>query len=579
MIELLSGNQAVARGAFEAGVSVAAAYPGTPSTEILENIARYKEIYAEWSVNEKIAFEVAYGAAIGGKRALAAMKHVGVNVAADALMTASYTGVNAGFVLVSADDPGMHSSQNEQDNRYFAKFAKIPMLEPSDSRESRDYIRLALEISEQFDTPVMLRMSTRVCHGKGLVTFNEPLDNPAKKYTKDPQKYVMIPANARKRHVIVEERRHRLLQFAETFSENKIEMGKGPIGIISSGISYQYAREVFPDASFFKLGMTYPLPLLKIKQFAEQFETVYCIEELEPFLQEQLAAAGIMVIGKERLPQMGELSPQILRETLLAQPAARSSQTELPPRPPVMCPGCPHRPVFYVLKKLQTIISGDIGCYTLSTLPPLNTMDTCLCMGSSIGLAQGLVRSMDDKRQKRIVSVLGDSTFIHAGLPSLVNAVYNSADITVVILDNRITAMTGHQDNPGSGITLQGNAVQLFDFEAVARAVGVQFVRTVDPVKIEELKNVLTEAIDFPGPAVVITHRACVLVEREQFPGPMEVNSELCEACKICLTIGCPAMSSDQDAVRIDPDLCFGCALCEQICPETSIARRKESGE
>lgn len=574
MKQLYSGNEAVSRGAWEAGAEIAAAYPGTPSTEILENIAKYKEIYAEWSVNEKVAFEVAFGAAVAGKRSLAAMKHVGVNVAADALMTAAYTGVNAGFVLVTADDPGMHSSQNEQDNRYMAKFAQIPMLEPADSQEAKDFVRLAFEISEKYDTPVMLRMTTRVCHGKGLVETGERITIPDRDYVKDPQKYVMIPANARKRHIFVEQRNKQLAEFSEQFSGNVEITGDTSIGIVTSGISYQYAREALPKAAIFKIGMTNPLPINKIKAFAARVKKLLVIEELEPFIEEQLRAAGFKVSGKDILPRQGEYSPELLCEIVTGVKAmpVETGSAPLPARPPVMCAGCPHRAVFHVLKKMNVVVSGDIGCYTLSTLPPLNTMDTVVCMGSSIGMAQGMVRALDGKKSKRVVSVLGDSTFIHSGIPSLVNAVYNRANITIIILDNRITAMTGHQQNPGTGVTLQGQPVHEFDFVAMAQAAGVSFVQIVDPIDIEETKTAISRALEHEGPSVVIARRPCVLIDRHQYDGPMQINPDRCKVCKICLRIGCPAISMVKETIRIDASVCFGCSLCRQVCPHDAIS-------
>ena len=577
MKTILSGNAAVARGAYEAGVEVAAAYPGTPSTEILEYTATYEEIYAEWSVNEKVAFEVAFGGSLGGKRALAAMKHVGVNVASDALMTASYTGVNAGLVVVSADDPGMHSSQNEQDNRYYARMAKITMLEPSDSQEARDFTVLAFELSERFDTPVMLRMTTRVCHGKGAVEQAERQPVPQREYMKNPQKTVMIPAYARLRHRFIEERRGRLEAFAETFAHNRVEMGDPAVGIVSSGVAYQYAREVMPDASFFKLGMTYPLPMVALKDFASKVKRLIVIEELEPFLEEQLRAAGLKVTGKDVLPRVGEFSPELLRSYLVEAdgkaPAAQA--TDLPARPPVMCPGCPHRGPFSVLKKLRATVSGDIGCYTLSVLPPLETMDTCVCMGASIGVAQGLKRSLTGRQAERTVAVLGDSTFIHSGIPSLVNAVYNGTNITVLILDNRTTAMTGHQDNPGTGRTLKGQPAPELDFEGLARAIGVGHVQTVDPIDLEAMERAVREALAADRPSVIVAKRACVLVDRDQFTtGAMEVDPERCGLCKLCIRLGCPAISLGEDTVSIDPNLCIGCELCAQVCQSDAISER-----
>ncbi|MBT4498969.1 MAG: indolepyruvate ferredoxin oxidoreductase subunit alpha [Gemmatimonadetes bacterium] len=574
MKTILSGNGAVARGVYEAGVEVAAAYPGTPSTEILEEIAaNYSEIYAEWSVNEKVAFEVAFGASLGGKRALATMKHVGVNVAADALMTAAYTGVNGGMVLVSADDPGMHSSQNEQDNRYFARMAKIPMLEPSDSQESKDFAAFGFELSERFDTPVMLRMTTRICHGRSIVELGERKAGPELTYKKNPQKYVMIPAYARMRHEFVEKRRLELETFAEEFPGNRIEMGDPSIGIISSGVAYQYAREAFPEVSFLKLGFSNPLPLKLIREFAGKVEKLYVVEELEPFIEEQLRAVGLEVHGKDLLPRTGELSPEIIRQSLgkgNGKPAA-TDLGDLPRRPPVLCPGCPHRGLFHALKKARATVTGDIGCYTLSALPPLEMMDTCVCMGASIGVAQGLVRTIGGRQKDRIVAVLGDSTFIHSGIPSLVNAVYNKANITVVIADNRTTAMTGQQENPGTGQTLQGETVPELDFEGLSRSIGVTHVTTVDPLEVEACEKVIREALAHSGPSVVVARRACIFVDRDQWAAPLDVDSAACDNCKRCIRIGCPAISMDDVSAHVDQHLCLGCELCADICPQDAF--------
>ncbi len=576
MKEFLSGNEAVARGAWEAGVTVAAAYPGTPSTEIMATVATYKEMYAEWSVNEKVSFEVAYGAALSGRRALASMKHVGVNVASDALMTASYTGVNAGFVFISADDPGMHSSQNEQDNRIFGRFAQIPVLEPSDSSEAKEFTKLAYQISEEFDTPVMIRMTTRLCHGKGVVEFADRNVPEPKKYKKDPQKFVMVPGHARGRVVVVKHRTDKLREFSESVGINRVETGEPNIGIITSGIPYQYAKEAVPHASFLKLGMSNPLPMKLIEKFIAEHDTVYVVEELKPHLEEQIKAAGLEVIGKDMFPEIGELSTELIREKLTGVKPT-PVQTELPPRPPVMCSGCPHRAVFSVLKKEKAVISGDIGCYTLSTLPPLNSMDAVLCMGASVGMAQGMVRAMDEKKARRVVSVLGDSTFIHSGIPSLVNAVYNRANITIVILDNRITAMTGHQDNPGTGKTLKGEDVLPFDFAETARVLGAGYVRTIDPIDMDATESVIKQAMEFDGVSVVVAKRPCVLVDRDQFDGFMQVDHKACTDCKRCLSIGCPSMSVRGDGVVIDETSCFGCATCGQICPHEAIVRVTEN--
>jgi indolepyruvate ferredoxin oxidoreductase, alpha subunit len=579
MQTILSGNAAVARGVYEAGVELAAAYPGTPSTEILEEIAaKYGEIYAEWSVNEKVAFEVAFGAALGGIRALATMKHVGVNVAADALMTAAYTGVNAGMVLVSADDPGMHSSQNEQDNRHLARMAKIPVLEPADSQEAKDFAIQAYALSEEYDTPVMLRVTTRVCHGRSIVELGERQSVPTRPYVKNAQKYVMIPAYARTRHAFVEgERKTRLLAFSEGFAGNSIQLGDSSMGIISSGVAYHYAREAFPQASFLKLGMPYPLPEQLVREFAAKVDKLYVVEELEPFIEDQLRALGLEVIGKDALPSTGELSPEIVRACLSAGDAQPTTVAvdigELPRRPPVLCPGCPHRGLFYALKKVRATVTGDIGCYTLSVLPPLEMMDTCICMGGSIGVGQGLVRAVDAKTAERVVAVLGDSTFVHSGIPSLVNAVYNQANLTVIIADNGTTAMTGQQDNPATGKTLQGADVPQLDFEALARAVGVQHVSTVDPLDVEATEKAVRDSLKAQGPAVIIARRPCVFVDRDQFNGPVEVDQEACQNCKMCIRLGCPAISMVGDTATIDAGLCLGCELCADICPHDSFIR------
>ncbi len=577
MKKILTGNAAIALGAYAAGAQVAAAYPGTPSTEILEEIAANygAEIYAEWSVNEKIAFEVAFGAALGGKRALAAMKHVGVNVAADALMTAAYTGVNAGLVLISADDPGMHSSQNEQDNRYYARLAKVPMLEPADSQEAHDFTRLAFELSERFDTPVMVRATTRVCHGKGVTETTPRALPPPRPYQKNAAKYVMIPAYARQRHALMESRRAEWAAYAETFAGNRIEAGDPALGIISSGVAYQYAREACPEASFLKLGFTHPLPTELIQRFAGQVRRLYVVEELEPYLEEHVRLLGLEVTGKAVVPRIGELSPEAVREALGLGPSrvTVAVPADLPRRPPVLCPGCPHRGLFHVLKKLKATVSGDIGCYTLSVLPPLEMMDTCVCMGASIGAAQGLVRALDDERAGRVVAVLGDSTFLHAGLPSLVNAVYNRAPITVVIADNRTTAMTGQQDNPGTGQTLLGQATHQVDFEAIARAVGVEHVAIMDPMDIEPAEAVLRDAMAFPGPSVVIARRACVFVDRQQYDGALSVDADKCTRCRSCIRIGCPAISLGPESAVVDGNLCLGCELCAAVCPHDAFLR------
>ncbi|TYP00327.1 indolepyruvate ferredoxin oxidoreductase alpha subunit [Geothermobacter ehrlichii] len=574
--ELLSGNEAIARGAYEAGVRVASAYPGTPSTEILENIVRYPRIDASWAPNEKVALEVAIGASFGGARALVTMKHVGVNVAADPLFTLSYTGVRGGLVLVTADDPELHSSQNEQDNRHYARAAKLPMFEPADSQEALEMTRLAFEVSERFDTPVMLRTTTRISHSKSVVTVGEPLPElPATSIEKNPPKFVMLPGNARKRHLFVEERMRQLSEWAASQDFNRIEEGKGDIAIITSGVAYNYAREVFPDASILKLGMVHPLPKKLIAEFASRFERVVVIEELDPFIEEQVRAMGIDVCGKDRLPLCGELTPGRIRQALLdgeAPPVAKQAEN-LPPRPPNMCPGCPHRGVFLALNRLQAYVTGDIGCYTLGFMPPLSAMDTCICMGASIGNAAGLSRVLADEERKKVVAVIGDSTFLHTGVNGLMEMVYNGGAGTVVILDNRITAMTGRQDNPGSGFTLKGEDVPAVDLEQLCRSLGIEHVRVIDPYDLELTRKTLQEEMAREQVSVIITRRPCMLMKRQKVAlrPPLHVDPDKCVGCRACLKLGCPAIQWDATAgekgqARIDSLICVGCAVCEQMC-------------
>ncbi len=589
MRELMSGNEAVARGAYEAGVKLAAAYPGTPSTEILETLAeRYRSIYSQWSPNEKVAFEVGIGASIGGARALVTMKHVGVNVAADPLMTFAYTGVNGGFVLVSADDPEMHSSQNEQDNRYFAKFAQIPMLEPSDSQESKDMVVTAFEMSEIFDTPVMLRMTTRISHSKGIVALNEPVAGPDKRFVKDPAKYVMIPSNARLRHVVVTERLERLRHFTEETPYNSIEDNGSRIGIITGGVSYQYAKEVAPHFDYLKLGLSYPLPLKKIEQFVRSHDRVIVVEELEPFYEEQIKAAGIKVEGKKYMGQLGELSPKRVAEGFLkagvidhVNVASISPEQDMFPRPPVLCPGCPHRGAFTALKKLKVTVTGDIGCYTLGVMKPLNALDTCICMGASIGNAIGMERVQGS--QKGTVAVIGDSTFFHSGLTGILDAVYNQSNVTTIILDNRATAMTGGQQHPGTGLTLMGEHPGRVEIEEVVRALGVKNVRKLDAYNLDEALDVIKEEMAKPGPSVIITTRPCVLMPKRIMDEPYVVDLDACTGCGACFQISCPAISASERTNKhghplavIDDTTCTGCTLCAQVCPEECIILKSQ---
>jgi len=570
MKKLLSGNQAIALGAYESGVSVAAAYPGTPSTEILETIAeKYPEIYAEWSPNEKVAFEVGMGCSFAGGRAIVAMKHVGVNVAADPLFTLSYTGIKGGFVLVSADDPGMHSSQNEQDNRHYARFAKIPLLEPSDSQEAKDFIRYAFTISEQFDTPVMVRTTTRVAHSESLVEIGEreQLDRPSG-FVRDVRKYVMIPAHAQQRHRIVEERLENLKRYSEQTPVQVMEINDSELGIITSGISYQYCKEVMPDASIFKLGMTNPIPQNLIREFASKVEKLYVVEELDPYLENQIRELGLEVQGIG--VRMGELSPDILSGLFLNEKKPNIlPDLQLPGRPPSMCAGCPHRSVFYMLKKKKLTVTGDIGCYTLSVLPPLEIMDTCIDMGASIGTAMGIEKATN--RSDNVVAVIGDSTFVHSGITGLVDMVYNKSKGTVFILDNETTAMTGRQDHPATGRTLMGEETTRLNFHDLAKALGVEYVRGVDPYDLDELESVIDEAISIEKLAVIITNRPCILLRREKEIKRAEVDREVCVGCRLCLRLGCPAISFIDKKSKIDPTLCSGCMVCAKICRSKAI--------
>jgi indolepyruvate ferredoxin oxidoreductase alpha subunit len=584
MKEILSGNEAIARGAYEAGVKVASAYPGTPSTEILENIVQYKEIDASWAPNEKVALEVGIGASFGGGRALVTMKHVGVNVAADPLFTLSYTGVRGGLVLVTADDPEMHSSQNEQDNRNYAKFAKVPMLEPADSQECKDFTRLAFELSEQFDTPVMLRTTTRTSHSKSVVTLAEPVTGlPAPKLERNAAKLVMLPANARRRHPLVEARTIKMGEFGDGLAINRLELRDTAIGVITAGISYQYVREVLPEASVLKLGMVWPLPQKLIRKFAGKVQTLYVVEELDPFIEEQVRAMGIAAIGKEIIPICGELTPGILRKAFKRPEPAVTTVEKLPGRPPNMCAGCPHRGIFYTLNQLKAYVTGDIGCYTLGFLPPLNAMDTCVCMGASIGNATGITKVLSAEERQKVVAVIGDSTFLHSGITGLLDMVYNKAPATLIILDNRITAMTGRQENPASGFTLMGEETFQVDLPQLVKTLGVRYVQIVDPYDLAESKRILQEEMARPEPSVVITQRPCVLIKRAgvfESGEPLEVKIELCSGCKACMKLGCPAIVWQAGEVgkgkaTIDPLLCTGCNVCEQVCKLSAIRAKQ----
>lgn len=583
MKRLLSGNEAVAQGAMEAGVRLAAAYPGTPSTEILETLSKFPGAYAQWSPNEKVAFEVGIGASMAGARALVCMKHVGVNVAADPLMTFSYTGVNGGFVVVSADDPEMHSSQNEQDNRHYARFAKIPLFEPSNSQEAKDFLLEAYQVSEAFDTPVMLRLTTRISHSKTIVECGEWRQPEVKGFKKDISKYVMMPIYAIQRHRFVEERLERLREYAETTPSNRIEMRSKAVGIVTSSISYQYVRDVLPDVSVLKLGMSWPLPLEKIRQFSDSVNRLLVVEELDPFLETELKSAGIDCLGKQYVSLEGELNPERL-QTAMVDAKILPEMTfvgppfaDVLPRPPVLCAGCPHRTVFYALQKLKANVLGDIGCYTLAALPPLEALHSCICMGASIGTAIGvdLVGGSKDP----VVAVIGDSTFLHSGLTGVMDAVYNKSNVTIIILDNRATAMTGGQNHPGTGWTLMGEPTHQADIPAIVRALGVEHVVALDAVDFEKAMATIKDAISKPGPSVLITSEPCRLFPKKRRGEPYQIDLEICNGCAVCLKIGCPALFASEQTTpkglrkaEIDAAECAGCDLCAQLCPVDAIS-------
>lgn len=572
MKTLMTGNEAIARGVYEYGVSVAAAYPGTPSTEILENIVKYPEVYCQWSPNEKVAMEVGIGAAIAGARAIIAMKMVGVNVAADPLFTVAYTGTRAGLVLISADDPGMHSSQNEQDNRLYAAFAKIPLLEPSNSQEAKDMVGLALEISETFDTPVMIRITTRIAHSQSLVELNDPIERLVKSYERNPRKYVMLPANGRARRLVVEERLQKLADYTETVAVNNMELKDQSFGIITSGISYQYVKEALPTASILKLGLTNPLPSGLIKEFAAKVAKLYVVEELEPYMEKEVRLLGINVIGKELFPPYGELSARMVSEKISGQPGITVAPAfDSPIRPPVMCPGCPHRGIFYTLKQLKLVVSGDIGCYTLGAMAPLEAMDTTICMGASISAGLGMIKAHPEMAEN-MVAVIGDSTFLHSGITGLMDVVYNGGNLTTIILDNSITAMTGHQDNPSTGKTLMGQPAPQVDFVALCKALGVKRITEVDPFDLGTVKEIIKTEVAVPEPSVIIARRPCALIIKNT-EKPLQVQD--CTGCKMCLRLGCPALSFDEEnkTVQVDQALCTGCGLCINVCKFNALRK------
>lgn len=600
---LLYGNEAIARGAWEAGVRVAAGYPGTPSTEIIEAMASYDEVYVEWSPNEKVALEVAIGASLAGARAIASMKHVGVNVAADPLLTVAYMGVNAGLVLVSADDPGMHSSQNEQDNRWYGKFARLPVLEPSDSREAKEFTAVAFELSEEYDTPVILRTTTRISHARSPVEPADRRSPPDRQYRKDPLKNVMLPAHARMRKPLTENRLQYLARLAETTPLNRLEWpeglgdGRAPRGFVTGGIAYQYVREAFPEAPVFKLGMSYPLPSVALRRFAERVKTLYVVEELDPFWEAEIRWYGMRPVGKQVFPIHGELAASLVSQGVAmwesAEPAGRTrpaaAQADegkgppvpvLPTRPPVLCPGCPHRGVFHVLRKLRLTVAGDIGCYTLGALPPLSAMDTCTCMGAGIGVAIGMRRALPAEQAERVVAVIGDSTFVHSGITPLIDAVYNRTPVVVLILDNETTAMTGHQGHPASGWDARRRQSPRLSLEELVRACGVGRLAVVNPGDIGSLEAAVREALlPGEGPAVVIARRPCVLLPGfRRPPEPVPFAPDLCTECGACFRIGCPALGRDGKRPEVQAELCVDCGQCAAVCPSRALGRRGDEG-
>jgi len=573
--QLMMGNDAVARGAWEAGVRVATAYPGTPATEINEMMATYPEVDTEWSVNEKVALEVAIGASFAGVRALCSMKHVGVNVASDPLFTLAYGGVNAGLVIVTADEPGLHSSQNEQDNRYYAKFAEVPMLEPSDAQEAKEMVKDAFEISEEYDTPVFLRLTTRICHTLSVVELGQRKEPRRRPYQKDPTKTAMVPPHAYGRHFKLEKRETLLEALSNTSEHNRTETRSLEFGVITSGISYQNVREALPDYSVLKIGMTYPIPRQLIRNFASQVKYLYVVEENRPFLEEAIQALGIAVDGKQQLLRVGELPAEQLRRRILYQGSPQKAVAEdVPKRPPQFCPGCGHRGIFYLLGKHKLTVNGDIGCYGLAALPPYDAMDTLICMGASIGMNHG----MDKVREgaKHSVAVIGDSTFFHSGMTSLASLVHNGGQSITIILDNRITAMTGHQPSPTTGRSATRDEAPVLGVAEICHAFGIEHVYDVDGNDLKEIEERLLAELERPEPSVIIVNQKCVIVERKKTGQPYRVNEE-CRACRTCFTLGCPAITVDDGKAVILEDFCDGCSVCAQVCPARAIVQKEKS--
>ena len=573
MKQLYLGNEAVARGLYEAGVRVASAYPGTPSTEITEAAVKYPEISCEWAPNEKVATEAACGASIAGARSFCAMKHVGLNVAADPLFTMSYIGVNGGMMLAVADDPGMHSSQNEQDSRNYARAAKVPMLEPADSAECKEFTKLAYGLSEEYDTPVILRLTTRIAHSRSIVETGDRQDLPLKEYQKDPAKNVMLPAFAKPKHEKVEARTQALIRYAETAPLNRVELNGSKTGVITAGACYQYVKEAMGDTvNYCKLGLVWPLPEQLLKDFAAQCETVYVVEELDDFIENHCKALGLAVIGKERFPRCGEFSQKLVKKLLTGEEAKSVALEEtIPVRPPVMCCGCPHRGVFYALKREKVYVSGDIGCYTLGASAPLSAMDACICMGASVSALHGYNKARGAEAEKKSVAVIGDSTFIHSGITSLIDIAYNATNSVVIVLDNSITGMTGHQQNPTTGYNIKGDPAAAVDLEALCKAVGIRRVTVVDPYDLKEVTRVLKEELAAEEPSVIISRRPCALLKYVKHKPALQVEPEKCIGCKSCLGIGCPAISLREGKAVIDGTQCVGCGVCTSLCPKGAI--------
>ncbi|MCR5717716.1 MAG: indolepyruvate ferredoxin oxidoreductase subunit alpha [Oscillospiraceae bacterium] len=580
MKELMIGNAAVARGLYEAGVEVVSSYPGTPSTEITEFAATYNDIYCEWAPNEKVAMETAFGASLRGVRAACAMKHVGLNVAADPLFTLSYTGVTGGLVVCVADDPGMHSSQNEQDSRHYAIAAKVPMLEPADSAECKEFAKLAFDISEQFDTPCLLRMCTRIAHAQSVVETGERIVPEKKSYEKNPQKFIMAPANAIRRHPFVEERTAKLVEYAETSPVNRIEMGDTKIGIIATGACYQYCKEVFGEgASILKIGMVNPLPVQKIRDFAAKVEKLYVVEELDGVIESHCKNIGVEVIGKEMFTPLGEFSQKSIAEAFgLPAKETVTADTQIPVRPPVMCSGCPHRGMFYILSKNKITVLGDIGCYTLGSAAPLTALDSTLCMGASISGLHGFAKAAQGEADHNTVCVIGDSTFMHSGMTGLANIAYNGSKATVIILDNSITGMTGHQQNPTTGYNIKGDPATKINLEALCHSLGINRVRVVDPYNLEETEKAVKEELAADEASVIISRRPCVLLKYVKPKKPVFVDPDKCRSCKRCMKLGCPSIHIGADGkAAIDTTLCVGCGVCEQLCPFGAIGHEEST--